>query len=278
MQPYLILTCGTVASGKSTMTQNVIELIETKSKSKLDFVIFQIDELVVNDDIYKRKIDKIIENHEYDKIDNIAHVSDELDAEYVEAFNNVRLKTGCKTIKDNHNRYPCIKYLNNNILKAFHEHKNVVIEFNYSMLKALKREIKELPSNYKIVVAYTLVDYCKLIERNMLRSYKTMTKYLKNKQTNQAPRLAKIHKHKILTVKNKLKKIVTCFTGDKPSEVCDFLNITNTSNLLLYDNNGTKMKLVYDNESDKLTKKEIYALIDKYLVIQSKSCTTKKNR
>ena len=146
------------------------------------------------------------------------------------------------------------------------------------MLKSLKREIKELPSNYKIVVAYTLVDYCKLIERNMLRSYKTMTKYLKNKQTNQAPRLAKIHKHKILTVKNKLKKIVTCFTGDKPSEVCDFLNITNTSNLLLYDNNGTKMKLVYDNESDKLTKKEIYALIDKYLVIQSKSCTTKKNR
>ena len=278
MQPYLILTCGTVASGKSTMTQNVIELIETKSKSKLDFVIFQIDELVVNDDIYKKKIYKIIETQEYDKIDNIAHVSDELDAEYVEAFNNVRLKTGCKTIKDNHNRYPCIKYLNNNILKAFHENKNVVIEFNYSMLKSLKREIKELPSNYKIVVAYTLVDYCKLIERNMLRSYKTMTKYLKNKQTNQAPRLAKIHKHKILTVKNKLKKIVTCFTGDKPSEVCDFLNITNTSNLLLYDNNGTKMKLVYDNESDKLTKKEIYALIDKYLVIQSKSCTTKKNR
>ena len=33
-----------------------------------------------------------------------------------------------------------------------------------------------------------------------------LQKYLKHKQTNPAPRFAKIHKNKVITVKNKLKK------------------------------------------------------------------------
>ena len=277
MQPCLILTCGTVASGKSTMTQNVIELIEKKSNQKLDFVSFQIDELVVNDALYKKQIDKLIDKHEYDTSNNnLENASDELNDEYVKEFNNVRLKTGCKTIEDNVKKVPCFKYLNDNIQKAFKENKNIVIEFNYTMLKALKQDMKQLPSHYKIIIAYTLVDYCKLIERNMLRSYNTMRQYLKNKQTNQAPRLAKLNKNKVVTVKNKLKKIITCFIGDKKAEVCNFLNISEKGNLLLYDNNGTNMKLIYDNETDKLTKKEIYSLIDKHLVVQRKPCFTKK--
>ena len=258
--PCIILICGTVASGKSTMTDMVIEHIEKKANEKLDVIKFQIDDLVVNDAIYKKRIDKLL------KLSSNNEVTHE---EYAKAFNDVKLRLGCKRMKENVKKQPCSKFMIGKIQAAFGERRNVAIEFNYSKLKELKKELAGLPRNYKIIMAYALVDYDKLVVRNRMRTQKTMQRYLKNKEKNQAPRFAKLEKNKVRTVRNKLKRMASCFFGGN-KELCKFLNVSNTSasNLLLYSNNGAKMKLIYDSDEDTaVTKREVYAKIDNNLVI-----------
>ena len=256
--PCIILICGTVASGKSTMTDMVIEHIEKKANEKLDVIKFQIDDLVVNDAIYKKRIDKLL------KLRNkVTH------EDYINAFDDVKLRLGCKRMKENVKKQPCSKFMIGKIQAAFGESRNVAIEFNYSKLKELKKELAGLPRNYKIIMAYALVDYDKLVVRNRMRTQKTMQRYLKNKEKNQAPRFAKLEKNKVRTVRNRLKRMASCFFGGN-KELCEFLNVSNTSasNLLLYSNNGANMKLIYDSDEDTaVTKREVYAKIDNNLVI-----------
>ena len=126
--PCIILICGTVASGKSTMTDMVIEHIEKKANEKLDVIKFQIDDLVVNDAIYKKRIDKVL------KLRNkVTH------EEYTKAFNDVKLRLGCKRMKENVKKQPCSKFMIGKIQAAFGESRNVAIEFNYRKLKELKK-------------------------------------------------------------------------------------------------------------------------------------------
>ena len=112
-------------------------------------------------------------------------------------------------------------------------------------------ELKDKLANYKIVCALSVVDISELLNRNIKRAIDSLHTYLKNSNIT-PPRLPEIDKD--IYTENLLKIILTfreMITKLKKNQC--FSDSIKQCNLLVYDNNGPTMKLLFNNDKTRLT-------------------------
>lgn len=242
-QPYMILVSGLTGSGKTSLLQKTTDYLKVKKYTKII-----LDECVEEHEEYKKKVKKILEDLKKRKFE----ITEEDYIKFQKAYFDVRTKY-CDTVIDN------------KVVTNVRKRNNIIFEtqgLNYHDY------IKYFGNGYKIVIAYSLVDFFKIIRRNEGRFITQVKKFY---QGGEAPRLPDVRylrggdfDKKFRSLRNTILRIV--------SEDC--FNLKNTNfcgknrlyKLLLYDNNGKEMKLVADiNRENNMTPGEVSSILNEYM-------------
>lgn len=281
MERYLIITCGATGSGKTTLAKKTIELINKSLKPKYrikkhNTVYVLVDELIENNFDYKRRVDKILKKYLLGKPckdgkcvnDFPPRVYDEFKDAYFQSRNK-----SCQTIDTN-----SCNELNDVLLsEAFDSNKNVVFESTCNYFPEWL--INLVPSNYKIIISYTIVNFCNLLDRNRHRAANQLKNYLKDKINNPAPRLPDlaepVFKGILNSIRNNLiKNVYSCINTHE--EQCG-----NTPfDLVVFNNNPKQIRLVYHIKHDDRVKpniEEFTKTIDNLFKLNDKCCKKKSS-
>ena len=196
MSPTLIITCGPTASGKSSLPKKVKQLLKIEG----NFDSFLIDDLVEKTNpYYKGEVKKFIQTQQKVKttkeiMDMFLNPSKKMISKFNEYYWNARKKTNCETgEKLSSDLQSNCDNLNDSLLeKAFNTGKNIVFELRGVawpdwLFDLFKNQLKK--HNYTIIVAWTVVDMCELIDRNKRRAIKSVGEFLRDKCENSPPRL-----------------------------------------------------------------------------------------
>jgi hypothetical protein len=195
IKPYLIITSGPTGSGKSSLPNKIINYLNLNYNPQVKILI---DDIVERQESYKKKVLDI--KNDYCMEDNnklcdnfekkIKNPDNTILNKFSTAYFETRKKKGC----DHEINKTCDMINDENLENAFNEGKNIIFEttgtyypswiFKYNM-----DFIKKF--DYKIIMAWTIADWCELVKRNSYRAIKSFEDFLIDK-SNPTPRLPDI--------------------------------------------------------------------------------------
>ena len=297
---YFIITAGATGSGKTKLITETLKHLSLDENSPVTKIL--IDDLVENDPTYKEKIKEIISKIDEDckkgidnkgnnteckknntdcKVKNTSYIDDcekeifknpskELYKSFSDAYFDTRKVSGCGKIKQINKS--CDDKIDMALIQIKEtKPKIVVFEFTGQYIPIwLLKNTDYIPIDYIIVLAYSIVTIDNLVERNKDRSYKSIVEFKAN-NTKPAPRLPDVSKEAFGTIistirttlinlydnciKNNYKDIDKIKCGDRQ-----------INRLLLFDNNKTEFKKIYDYDNTKpdslISKEDFIKIID----------------
>jgi polyhydroxyalkanoate synthesis regulator phasin len=269
--PYIIITLGATGSGKSTLINETISYLKLEE----NYVKILVDDLVENNKLFKEKISSIIldileqckkerrfcldeECKECNTSNYYEEPSEELLKKFNDAYFTVRKTPNCV----NDSILNCDKYNDEKLRKAIEERKNIILETTGLNIPnwLLSEPFINENTDYTVIFAYSLVNFDKLIERNKKRVIKSIKEFQNNKTKKKpAPRLPDIKPETFRKTVNEIRKtLLKLFNNCIKSHIQDICGSKNIDQLLIFDNNETEMKLVFDsNNSSENNKSEL---------------------
>jgi hypothetical protein len=216
-----------------------------------------VDDLVEHDSHYKQMVDTIIQRYNCtppccDGTCDLRKPSEELINSFKSAYFQVRNVPGCSDNKEGLN----LDQVNDkHLVQALKNKENVVVETTGSYIPSWVLDM-DYVEGYNVVFAYTLVAFPILMERTAKRNQKEMTKYIKHEQDT-APRVVDNRKHVFGPIVDKIYETLLklrnkclegkCQDGNCHSEGGRSVDSKSVFDLLIYDNNAAKMRLIYDH-------------------------------
>ena len=268
--PCMILTAGPTGSGKSDLTQIALELLySTQTIPKC--TKFLVDDLVEKSDLYKEKINALIEKFGCDKSISegkcdLKNPSSSILKHFEEAYMSTRKVGPCNSVIPE----SCNDVFKSRIKAAISDGKNISIETTGSKLPLEYINLVDM-LKYNVVFVYSLVSFGALLGRNIDRASKNMTSYL-NDRTKPGPRLPDVSEKQfkkatsvIIQTIIKLRNI--CMRrGKPPYKTCGIIANGSPFTLLIYDNEGPSKRLVYNSRTsdDFKTDQEFVTFISNY--------------
>jgi hypothetical protein len=192
INPYLIITAGPTGSGKGSLPDKIIKYLNLNKNEKVNILI---DEIVESQNNYKEEIKKLINNYcsKFELCESLKNKIKNPDDKILDNFNYIYFKTrkskGC-----NNTNKTCDDINDEKLKNAFKNGKNVVFETTgtYYPSWLFKYNMKELnKGKYKVIMAWTIADWCELIKRNVSRAVESFKEFIKD-DNNSAPRLPDI--------------------------------------------------------------------------------------
>ena len=184
--PYVIITNGTVGSGKTSLIEKTIKHYQLAKYPTL----FLIDDLIEQNEHYKTLIDVIIKNECNNRTlcktleDKIHNPTDEMFQKFGDAYFETR--SGGKWC----NSMKCDEFLDIMLQNAITNGINMVFETTGTYyVDWLITKLK----TYDIYYAFTILDSRSNLTRNKFRLHEDMTKYISDRN-KPAPRLPNIRK------------------------------------------------------------------------------------
>ena len=247
--PYIIILLGATGSGKTTLAKKTIEYLKLKKRH----VKIIVDNLIMHNKRYKKLITEIIKNEDNDYLNPDANLL----AKFNNAYFSVRKGPNCIP----GNNLSCDEQSDIKLYLALAERKNVIIETTGTYYPKWLLT-NQLVDNYNIIFSYSLVNYNILQQRNKDRLISSI-KMFKEKKVKAAPRLPDISDKTFIPIIQNIKDTLL----DTYNKCVQSYNINynycgnyRIKTMLLFDNNGKEMKLIFDSSfSNNLNK-----LIDKY--------------
>jgi hypothetical protein len=297
MKKYFIITAGPTGSGKTDLIKKTLDVLGLPEN--IEYEKFLIDDLVENDEEYKKEILKIINeiddkcnndcetnnnnNNEDCKInckkETFENPDDDLFEKFNKAYFDVRNDIGCKTI--NNKGYNCDELLDSLIQNS----KSNVIIFETTGINIPKWLLNKtyIQDDYQLVLSYSLVESKKLVVRNKSRAYNSIIHFIEDTK-KPAPRLPdvseKSFREKINTIKDILIDIHKSCILKYDNTKCGDVKI---NRLIVSDNNGESHKIIYDSfETPNISSENFKKIINSALSEQGgkkiKSIKTKQNK
>jgi hypothetical protein len=282
--PYFIITSGVTGSGKTILITDTLKYLKI---DKQDYAKILVDDLVENDKKYKKEVNMIIK-----KISNLCkqekrfcldvdcnncddsyyynNPNDELYKLFSNAYFTVRKQKNCNEIDINKN---CDE-LNDMLLKqAFVDKKNIILETTGSYIPTWVLNDEWITNEYNIVFSYSIVNVDNLYIRNIKRASTSINDFKKD-NNKPAPRLPNVSRTYLKKSVKNLKLILEllydlCILNyDDNKNMCGYKKI---NQLLIFDNNGKNLKLIFDSIKDKTNiNKFIEKINPSFLNIKSK--------
>ena len=309
-QSFFIITAGPTGAGKSGVLNKTLSLIEKENNIKLkelpnnfdyknnrykrvkskniegilEYKRFLIDDLVEQSPEYKKEVKELIYD-ECNKLDidyciNDKEKLDKLIRRFEKIYFKIRGSWRDKNSLDNK--------LDKALQKSIANGDNIVFETTgLGPLNWLMDYItKGVSTEYNVILSYSLVEYCKLIERNKRRTVDSVKLLMENNEAN-APRLPDVRD---VPITNRFKKTVKGIKKtlldivDNNCVVKDFDETNNNINkkfcgnhpinsLLLSNNNPDKNEkksnenFIFDSNKNKFNKRIIKKYINKHMTI-----------
>lgn len=309
-QSFFIITAGPTGAGKSGVLNKTLSLIEKENNIKLkelpnnfdyknnrykrvkskniegilEYKRFLIDDLVEQSPEYKKEVKELIYD-ECNKLDidyciNDKDKLDKLIRRFEKIYFKIRGSWRDKNSLDNK--------LDKALQKSIANGDNIVFETTgLGPLNWLMDYItKGVSTEYNVILSYSLVEYCKLIERNKKRTVDSVKLLMENNEAD-APRLPDVRD---VPITNRFKKTVKGIKKtlldivDNNCVVKDFDDTNNNINkkfcgnhpinrLLLSNNNPDKNEkksnenFIFDSNKNKFNKRIIKKYINKHMTI-----------
>lgn len=285
-QKYIIVTVGATGSGKTDMIHQLEKILNIDKILKEDYIL--VDNLVETDPFYRKQVNEILEHSCKTDIGScnidtmVEDPSDKLLENFETAYFTSRKRKGCgkeiTKFKRNDLGKTCDDLNDLKFKESLRKGRNIVFETTgenkgaspaawflkeSEWWKDAYTNIKKF--DYKIIIAYSLVEISKLIDRNKSRAKSSIKKFVKqrqkDKQSGTVPRFPDIQgiSKKVSRIIDNLivlyEKCFSRYNGSNMENYCGTyaLNKENT-NLIIFDNSGEKgeMKLLYDHEKYQL--------------------------
>ena len=275
--PAIIFTAGPTGSGKSRLIKYALELLY---KTRPDFKTFLIDDYVENSNIYKQEINKIIRDFGCDQTTDLntmcdlLNPSDELLQAFEVAYFTARKHAPCNN-DDPTDMKNCEDIFKIDWQTAVDNNENIAIETTGKKIPLDYLKYQGL-RDYNIVFVYSIVSFDELIKRNKTRALTGVNTFLAN-NTTPAPRLPNITIDNFIenttNIINTLLKLRNeCMRIGRPDpSICGPINSTSAFVLLIFDNDNTRAKLIYDSRTgdNLMTDNQFKHLIFKYHLSKS---------
>lgn len=269
--PIFLFVIGPNSSGKNALPKYVDEYLKLSgmltNSTKTETIL--IDNLVEKNPYYKHTIDNYLKD--FKNVDGEFNINelkkkfinpdDKLLDYYNNAYMKARKHTNCETGEETTKiEKTCDNINDTNLLKALETKKNIIFETNGTYFP--RWVFRQLGSHisagkYNIIMAWSVVSLCNLIERNKTRAITSLENYLNDNIHNTPPRLPDIRK-KIYN--ERLHNIIKTF-----KTIISYYNIPVVSNLriLIFDNQNIPA-CVYDNYNDSMNEYTAYKAIEIY--------------
>jgi len=289
-KPYIIVTLGPTGSGKTKLVEEVIKYLNLEP----DYKKFIVDDLIENNESYKQKVLSIIRNVDLKCKREGKHCEDincnscntrpyylnpehELLTDFNKAYFDTKASKYCVPgIPLN-----CNQIIDNRLAETISKRENIIIEATgfyvpnwiISGIPFLHDNISELSyiSNenpYNVIFAYSTVPFVELIKRNLNRTITSIESFT-NDNTLSAPRLPDISiKNFVKKIKLIIKTLLSIYRNcikATNEEICGTQRI---DNLLIFDNSGINMKLVFDSNINKMTESRFRDLLNELFKLQ----------
>lgn len=285
-QPYIIVTLGPTGSGKTSLISETISYLNLEP----DYVKILIDDLVENNRVYKQEVLSIIKgvlskckeegkyckNAECDECDTSYYYlnpTDELLEKFSEAYFSTRRGPNC--VQDS--EHPCDKIINDRLNRAIYSNQNIVFETTGGYIPTWLLSSPFISSRYQIIFTYSIVQFDKLIKRNIDRTIKAIDAFF-NDQTRPGPRLPDVRHHRfkktVSVIKDVLLNLYDKCIISFDDGICGTEKI---DTLLIFDNSGEKMKLAFDSNSDRLSDAEFSDLVNSLFRLDSSGGRRKRS-
>jgi len=254
-KPYLIVSNGITGAMKTKMVEKIINDLKLSTNN----VKINIDDLVVNNEEYKKRILDIINNVNKECnnnksciLDKYENPSEKLLEDFKKAYYDVR--TGNKNIYCTPEiKKSCDLLLEDNLKKALKENKNIIFETQgLHPPKWLLSQIY-LTDRYNVIYGYSFPSIENSIDVIKKRAIARIDKFEKNQKMD-APRYPSIDKKHITKNVNQIISVLKDIRNNCVNE--DEIMISNCGNkkidkLLIYNpDNNFNFNLVYDNNYD----------------------------
>ena len=237
-KPVLLIVMAPTGSGKSSLIKIISKLIKVNN-----FEEFLIDDYIEKNDLYKKKVKKILKK---DKFNFDTKIIKQFEKAYFES----RLK-GCQSNSSKYNVKGCGEVLDHELSLAIQNKKNILFE---STGKYYPKWIYDYPNNkinikkynYEVIIGITLVSFNELVKGNKKRVLDAISLFKKN-NTNPTPRIPDIRnsalKHNINLFINTVNQIIhnDCFKKHHKNSYCGDKPI---SRFIVVDNNKRPPKLL----------------------------------
>ena len=267
INPFFIILAGPSGSGKSTLINKISNYLKNDELlDKKNTVFISVDDLIEKNPYFKKEVNNYFKKQFKSKKKDIYNEFLYPSKKTIDFFNktywNARKNTDCITgnnlnfknkTKQEKNYKPCSHIISNNILIALKNKNNIVFEttgltFPFWIFKKYPNDL----INYKLIIAWSIVDICDLYDRNKFRTINN-TKLFIETLTDNAPRLPDIrkknYKRNLIDIINTYNELVKYYGNRTLSRL----------RLLLFDNRTKTTKNLYDSyiNSDKTGYNEI---------------------
>lgn len=266
---YFIIVAGPTASGKGSAPNKIKRYLGLED----DHVNILIDDLVEKNPFYRDGVEHFIASKKELKHsnDDIVKMFENPTPDDIQTFNELyytsRNQTNCFTgeLVDRDPRNACDAINDRNLDTAFENNHNVVFEtMGEHWPRWLFDRYRRKLQTYQIIVAYSIVDLCELICRNITRSSESIVKFMRNTDSETPPRLPDIQ---FEPYKKRLQTIVKVFKEQNKTKGCAGTSLKSGElciRYLLFDNRGLgDSEVLYDSKCDHASVGD--DLIDAYL-------------
>ena len=247
INPYLIITAGNTGSGKTSLITETLRYLGIDDQP---YVKILIDDLVEMDCKYKvsviqiiNKISELSRNESKSEREYYTDPSDELYEAFSKSYFKVRNEPGCLGTE-----LSCDQLNNKNLDEAIRDRKNIIFEFTGQYIPTWLLKIEMLGDIYNVVFSCSVVNLKNLLERNTSRAFTAVNKF-KEDYGKPAPRLPNVSRPKLIENVTQFKRILNqiysnCITSYS-EQICGTKRI---NKLLVFDNNGSIMRLIFDSD------------------------------
>jgi hypothetical protein len=245
-QPYLIITAGNTGSGKTGLITETLRYLGIQDKP---YVKILIDDLVEMDCKYKVRVIQIINRiaamsqiQGRPEEDYYNNPSEELYNLFKQAYFAVRKGPGCLGTELN-----CNDLNEKNLDDAVADKKNIVFEFTGQYIPTWLLNLGKIGSSYNVVFSCSVVNLENLFIRNISRASRAVNAF-KQDYGKPAPRLPDVSRDQLIQNMLQFRKILNQIYTDciqsYSEEICGNKRI---NNLLVFDNNGGGLRLIFDS-------------------------------
>jgi hypothetical protein len=255
LQPYLLIFLGPTGSGKSSLPYKIDNYLKlngflTNPKYTTNILI---DDLVELNPFYRTKIGNIIQ--ECMKNKKCYDIFENPSKEDLEKFSKIyflaRKNVPCnENIKKN-----CDDLNDANFEMALKNKKNVIFEsvgdyFPSWIFTVYEKFLK----NYKIIMIWSVVEYCELINRNKTRAIKSLNEFISTEGKSSVPRLPNIEhnffKNSILRIEKTFRDIIENCIFNHNKNFCKIDDIR----VIVINNNVYKIDVMYDSNNKNINR------------------------
>jgi hypothetical protein len=270
--PYCLIVLGPTASGKSSLPFKVQTYLKLFNTGKYQPEKLLIDDLVVKNPIFKQGVDNFIKEKRDEKMSNNSIIEafvnpDDTTFKYFsDIYYHTRTQVNCITGKKLTDKgETCFVKLDKDLARAIQNKKNIIIETTGTIYPDwIFERFKRVNVKYNIIMTWSIVNLCKLYQRNRNRARRHMKEYLTNNNKNIPPRLPDIRP---LHFTSKLLKIQGTFL--------EALSKKNNVRLIIFNNNIkaiTNTDAIYDSYKSTMTNKNGVKAILKYTTDFNYNC------